>query len=276
MKDKLKKLFSLPPHFQLWALISLALVIFLLISFAGGLNFGLFSLKQASFKDTLLKTPSVWDNLDDIDFAKEEQNKVVAQTDSTVKSIFIFGDSMTSLVARRLAQYGEKNGYTVFSVTKDGATTSWWSDAPDLDEYMAQCNPDFIVVVLGANEAKISDPSTRVKFIDRMIERFKGKPFIWIGPPHFTEEVTRYEKMLYMSLPKGTLFRTDMSLPTGPDHIHPTPAGGVIWTDSIMRWVATSRHPILNEVPDQDAPAASFTHIYIPMKGKGGDNKDDK
>lgn len=240
----------------LWLLVALSLIIIMFISFSDEMTIGSHTVKKGTFKETLLaqnnSSPSDIEALDSLENIEEEAK--IIEPDTTVKSVFIFGDSMTILISRRMAAYGKMNGYKVNSVTWDGSSSIGWSGKDTLDYYLKKFKPDFVMISLGGNEIYIKSFESRMPYIEKLLKKLGDIPFVWIGPPTWKDDQSMYNDMLEQNLPKGTFFRTEgMELKRGPDHIHPVQSAANIWVDSIMRWMATSAHPILSEFPDSAA-----------------------
>lgn len=270
-RNNIKRFSDRHPYFGLWSLITVAFIIIIVISFVDGLDLGFYNLKGASFKEKLTKAaePDAVEAEvvvpDSIDIEKNTEKLV--EPDTTVKKIFVFGDSMTSLLANRIADYGEKNGYSVTSVTWDGSSTLGWCNSDKLTKNLAETKPDFIFISLGGNEINLMNPSARSKYVKQLLEHIEGIPFIWVGPPIKGKD-TKFEDMIKELIPEGTYFKTEMDLELGPDHIHPTRRGAGVWVDSIMRWMPKTPHPILSEMPDSTTPKGHFKHIYFNTKGE--------
>ena len=256
------------PYLSLWLLLAAALAIFVVVSFFDGIDLGFYHLKGSAFKEQLTHIPDTMEDADTMatDSVIEPEGPKIVLPDSTVKSVLLFGDSMTALLARRLADYGELHGYKVSSVTWDGSSTRSWSTSERLPFYIDSIKPDFIIISLGGNEINIADTAARAKDVRKMLGYIKV-PYIWVGPP-MKPKTDKYEKMVKAIIPEGAYFKSDLELPLGPDHIHPTIKGGVIWMDSIMRWMPSTPHPILYEMPDSVKPKGSFKHIYFNARNK--------
>ena len=253
------------PYLLLWLLLAVALVVFIIISFREeSVSIGNLTLKQGTFKDQLMKEPDTTDVME-IDTVPLQTEKPV-EPDSTIKSILVIGDSNTVLVDHRLAYYGVQNGYKVTAVTWDGSSSSAWSKTDKFDEGMAAANPDFIFISLGGNECK-GDPSNRMQFVKKLVERFGDIPFVWLGPGGHIS-TPEFDAAMEKTLPKNTYFYHNMQLELKKDHIHPTIDGAKVWIDSVMRWMPKSAHPILSEVPDSSIKRAPFHHIYYNVKEK--------
>lgn len=256
-------------YLYLWLLLAVALAVVCAISFFDEAKVGEIELTQATFPQVILapeepEEETVVENetLDEI----PAEEIIVAETDTTVKTVLVFGDSMTILVANRLAAYGEKNGYRVASVTWDSSSSVAWSSCDTLDNFIARYNPDFVMVTLGSNELFLKNFNLRKPYVEKLIQKIGDIPFVWIGPPNWKEDVG-YNAMMESTLPPGTFFRSEgLDLPRGADHIHPTPKGGIIWTDSIMRWIGSTPHPILAERPDSGVGTRPHSSHYFKAK----------
>lgn len=261
-------------YLYLWLLISVALIMFVALAFVDDLSLGGFTPKKGTFKDVILAENLPESEEEEGEETEPEERKVVAETDTTVKSVLIFGDSMTILIANRLAAYGEKNGYEVASVTWDSSSTVSWSGCDTLENFIKRYHPDFIMVSLGSNELFLKNFDARRPYVEKLIAKIGDIPFVWIGPPSWKED-KGFNKMMRKTLPEGTFFDSNgLDLPRGADNIHPTPKGGVIWTDSIMSWLAYTPHPIKAERPDNGVNTRSHhSHYYKANGGKAAPPK---
>ncbi len=233
-------------YLGLWLLVSLSIIVVMAVSFLEEpMLFGL-EVKQAPFRDVLLaEAEEDTATPDTLPVAKP----VVVETDSTPKNILIFGDSMTFLLAQRMAKYGTQNGHTVYGVNWDSSTPQIWAMSDTIAHFIRKYDINYVMVSLGSNELFAKDLDSRAKYVKKIVEKIGDIPFIWVGPPNWKED-NGYNDMLERTLPRGTFFRTGMmQLARRGDHIHPTPDAAVLWVDSIMRWMPKSAHPILVDVP---------------------------
>lgn len=235
------------PYIFLWLLLSISLVIIVAIAFIDEPSIMGLSIKQAPYKEALLADVSQDYILSDTITAEENIEEI--ETDSVPKKILIFGDSMTYILAQRMAKYGGQNGHEVYGVNWDSSTPSLWASSDTLQYFIKKYNIDFVMVSLGSNELFTKNVNERAKYIRGVVKRIGNIPFIWIGPPNWKED-NGYNDMLMRTLPKGTFFKTSgMELQRRNDHIHPTQAAANLWVDSIMRWMPSSAHPILSDYP---------------------------
>lgn len=243
----------------------MALIVVLVFAFV---EFDNVPLKKGPFKEVLLADKQAEDSIAAADSIVEQagEKQTVQEPDTTVKSVLLFGDSMTILVANRMGAYGKKNGYKVAAITWDASNSVGWSSADTLEKYIDKYNPDFLMVVLGSNELFLQNFDARRPSVEKLVKKMGDIPFVWIGPPNWQED-KGFNAMMERTLPKGTFFKSEgIELQRGPDHIHPTPAAGAIWTDSIMRWMPKSAHPILAELPDTTMKNGVHSSVYIRAK----------
>lgn len=241
---------DLPPFVALWLLLFVTLVVFLIYSFSDSLSLGTTEIKQSTFKDHLLS-----ENIDQTDSITPDSLSLEAEThiegpDTTVHKVLLFGDSMTILVANRIAYYGEQNNYDVVSVTWYSSSTKVWGETDTLSYFIKEYQPDFIIATLGANELFIRDIDQRKQYVQNLMKQCGKIPLIWIGPPNWKDD-TGINDMLASTLPKGTFFLTKgIEMDRISDHVHPTQKAADLWADSIMRWIPSTPHPILSSYPD--------------------------
>ena len=265
MKDKI------PPLYALWLLITLALVIFIGVSFYKDLKIGNYTLSKARFPETLLAERTEECSEDSILRADSlltgEVSPVdsipVAEPDTTVHNVLVFGDSMTHHLAMSISKYGTKNNYKVTGVTWESSSIPGWSKSGKIGKYIKMSQPDFIIISLGSNEMELKNFDRRIPDIKNIVEQLDSIPFIWVGPPLWKADKGIYP-MLEKAISKDLIFKVEnMDIPRGRDHVHPTQKGADIWTDSLMRWIRKSPYPILSEVPDSGTTTKGHKFIYL-------------
>ena len=259
-------------YLYLWILLAVGLAVVCAVSFVDEFHVAGLRLSKGTFRDVIL-APEREQGVGEEEYVEDAyppsagQREVQAETDTTVRSVLIFGDSMTILVANRLAAYGEKNGYEVVSVTWDGSSSVSWAGCDTLDNFIERYHPDFVMVTLGSNELFLKNFEARRPYVEKVVAKLGGIPFVWIGPPNWKEDVG-FNAMMRRALPRGTYYDSNgLDLPRGADHIHPTPSGGITWTDSIMSWMRFTPHPIPSERPDAQVRTRSHKTFYYKAGG---------
>lgn len=256
------------PILALWLLITVALAIFIGLSFSDDIKIGNHTLSKAYFKETLLALEDSENTSelmpDTIRNAETLEDTIpVIEPDTTVHSVLVFGDSMSHHLAMSIAKYGSKNNYKVTGVTWESSSIPGWVNSGKIKKYIEMSKPDFIIITLGSNEMELKHFDRRVPDVRKVVEQLDSIPFVWAGPPLWKEDKGVY-KMLEEGLPQGTLFKAqDIEIPRSGDHIHPTRRGADVWADTLMRWISHSKHPILTQMPDSDASIKDHKFIYL-------------
>ena len=259
MKGKMK------PIYSMWLLITVALVIFIGISFSDDINLGPHVLSKAYFPETLLAEEEGTEEADTITevdtIPLEEEN--ILEPDTSVHNVLVFGDSMTHHLAMSISKYGTKNNYKVTGVTWESSSIPAWANSGKIKEYMERSHPDFVIISLGSNEMELKHFDQRIPYVEKIIEQLGDLPYVWVGPPLWKEDKGLYP-MLTKAVPKEMFFSTGhMEMERGPDHVHPTKNGADVWADSLMVWISKSSHPILTEKPDSGTTIKGHKFIYL-------------
>lgn len=252
---------------SLWLLLALALSAVLLIAFSDDITIGGKTIRKAPIADIFAPVDSLAENmLIPADSLQNLDNVVV--TDSAPQSIFIFGDSMTFNLALRLAQYARQNGHVIHSVNWDSSNTKIWAEHDTLEYYIRKFKPTHVFIALGSNELYITKPETRLPYINRILKVIDTIPYVWIGPPNWKED-GGINDLLARTCRPGSFFRSaGMEFKRKADKIHPTRESSALWIDSIMRWLPSSAHPFLAEVPADSVKKSNPNIIFLKALNK--------
>ena len=196
------------------------------------------------------------------------QKKRVVEIDTVPKTILFFGDSMLDGLYPRLAAYANENGHTLYTVIWYSSTSEVWGKSDKLKKYIAQLNPDYIFVSLGANELFVKDiAEKRDKYVKKIISDIGDIPYVWIGPPNWKED-TGINDLIAANAGKKHFFLTKgMQFPRMKDGAHPTHEAAIGWMDSVVRWMPKhSDHPIKMNVPSQKKARAKRVFVHQPSE----------
>lgn len=226
-----------------------ALLLVLVYAFMDDVNIFGWHPKKAPLAKLIEKDFNEVDSLALIDPNAAQKIEEPVRTDSLPQSIFIFGDSMTYNLALRLAQYAKNNGHSIHSINWDSSNTKIWAEYDTLAYYIKQYHPTQIFISLGSNELYYKDPTTRLPYINKILEVIDTIPYVWIGPPNWQEDCG-INDLLARTCKPGSFFRSEgMEFKRKKDNIHPTRESSALWMDSIMRWIPKSSHPFLVDAP---------------------------
>jgi hypothetical protein len=180
---------------------------------------------------------------------------VLREPDRSPQRILVFGDSMVKSLMWRLSDYCAENKHQMFVATWYGSTTIGWAVKDKLDALLAERDPTFVIVVLGASEVGTKDIASREQFIKQIVDKIGARKLVWVGPPN-TEPDTGINDLIERIVGRDHFFRSEgLDLPRYEDHIHPNAEGGRTWMDAVARWIADeSSVPILMATPTVKGP----------------------
>ena len=174
------------------------------------------------------------------------------QIDSTSQRILLIGDSMLEGLMLRLHDYVKYNDHKLKVVIWYSSTTKWFGETDTLGYFIDQFNPDYVMLVLGANELFIRDIiERRNPYVKNILKTIGQRKFIWIGPPNWTDD-TGINELIKKNVGEGRYFPSkDLEYDRYEDGAHPTKKSAAKWMDSVATWtMEESRYPILLEEPD--------------------------
>jgi hypothetical protein len=160
-------------------------------------------------------------------------------------TVLHIGDSMAGALGIALNEELKSRKVKGVLRYKEATFIPTWAWGKDLPVYMLEHKPDLVIITLGTNEVKMTDPSVRAPTIKRIIERLKGKPCVWIAPPLWAGETEMY-RVLRENVAPCRYMDTEKVYPQMPrvdDHIHPSMGARKIWAKRVVDWLARERRP---------------------------------
>jgi hypothetical protein len=155
------------------------------------------------------------------------------------------GDSFAGALGVALNAELKRHGVRGFLRYKTATFIPDWAFGPKLPLYIAQTNPDLVLVNLGANEVQMFEPKQRAKTIQKLVGHMKGRPCVWISPPLWAGDsgivsVIRENCAPCRFMDSNALFP---DMPRLPDKIHPTMPARDEWARRVVDWLARQRRP---------------------------------
>ena len=172
--------------------------------------------------------------------------------DTSKKRILLFGDSEIEEFEKYFYRYCEKNGDSlVYTIIGYNSTEESFAATDTVDNVIAHFKPDYIVFVMGLNEMFVNDFDKRAEAINKVIKKFNGIPYVWIGPANFAKDMGITD-IFMENIDDGCFFLSkDLVLERGKDGRHPSAAGTVVWIDTVAKWLTNScKYPIKMYKPD--------------------------
>ena len=210
------------------------------------------------------------------DSVQQVQKKV---KDEAPQRFLFVGDSMVEPIAHYLWNYAVENGHELYTVTWYGSSSYSWGGTRTLEHFMEEVKPTFIILCMGSNELTIKDMNTVTKNVNKVLEKVGDIPFIWIGPPSYTNNnpnaIKRwidkgYNDHLMQLLGADRFFDSrDLQMDRARDGLHPSMKGAVVWMEQLAQWMQSeqTRHPIVLNAPQQKSTIQNLTVMQTKDKG---------
>jgi len=156
------------------------------------------------------------------------------------------GDSMAGALGIELNRALKRAGVKGILHFKTASFIPDWAWGRDIALYMAQHNPDLVLISLGANEVAIKDPTIRIKQVQRLVQRLQGRPCVWIAPPLWAAGDTGLLPVIRAHCAPCRFMDTNAlvkDMPRLRDKIHPTMPARKVWAEYVVKWLARQRDP---------------------------------
>lgn len=158
--------------------------------------------------------------------------------------LLLIGDSLAEGLGPPLrAMAGEAN--VQFSkLARGGTRIEQWAGSQKLVERIETFKPTMILVSLGTNDEYLTGTDVAARqapHLEQLLTRLRagGAEVVWIGPPRLPVATKGVVALLRRTIPKSHYFPSErLTIPRGPDALHPTLKGYVGWAGAIWRWLS--------------------------------------
>jgi hypothetical protein len=158
-------------------------------------------------------------------------------------TVLHIGDSMAGALGIELNEALKSAGVRGILRFKTASFIPTWAWGREISLYVAQYDPDLVLITLGANEVAIKDPEIRAKNIQRLVRRIGDRPCVWIAPPLWAGDTGLLPVIRKNSAPCRYMDTNAIidSMPRLPDKIHPTMRARKDWAKVVVDWLARER-----------------------------------
>lgn len=153
------------------------------------------------------------------------------------------GDSFAAALGGELGKLFKEAGVRSTLEYKTASYIPNWSYEGDVPKFVANYQPDLVLITLGANEIEIPKPEERIKPIKHLVSTLGGRPCVWIAPPLWKPDTGLLKVIRDNVAPCRYLDSNALlhDLPRGRDKIHPSAEGRQIWAKIVFDWLAKER-----------------------------------
>lgn len=225
------------------ALVAIAICVLLCYAFVPEAGSGNMPLKQMGLEPVTHQREQ--------ELEEETDTMTTEPVDTATQRVLLFGDSMSTYLAYRLADYANQNGHCLTCVTWVSSGTHNWADTDTLDHYIQMVKPTHVFICLGSNELYTTDMKGSEKRIRAIMSKIAKIPAVWIGPPNWCKD-NGYNKLLLRILGALKYYPSyKLTFERQADGRHPTMSASSMWMDKIIEWMnqGHSIHPFRMEKP---------------------------
>jgi lysophospholipase L1-like esterase len=151
--------------------------------------------------------------------------------------VLLLGDSLAVGLKVPMAQLALDSGAAIAAHGIVGSRIANWANSPTLASDMS-FNPTLVLLSLGTNDMKMTSPGAEAGDLSALLAKLRagGAEVIILAPPTMPFPDHGVRNMLAAS--GATIFPSDaLSIPRGPDGIHPTVRGYGGWSGAIWAWL---------------------------------------
>lgn len=159
--------------------------------------------------------------------------------------VLLVGDSLAVGLSPYLADMAKQERIGFSSLAVVGTRIEQWADNPSLRERLASFRPTIVLVSLGTNDEYLigADVVTRqqaaLRRLVSLLMTASPEHVVWVGPPTLPKASNGVVAMLKATVPSRDYFPSEsLTIPRGPDGIHPTARGYAGWAGAIWQWLS--------------------------------------
>lgn len=148
------------------------------------------------------------------------------------------GDSLAQGLALPFATLGKAGGVVVRTAGVQGSTVRAWALGAGLARELAAFHPDVVLLVLGTNDLKAVDPALAAE-ARGLVEQARtvAPEVVWVAPPTMPFPDGPGVRAAIAKAGADVFPSEALSIPRGPDGVHPTAVGYAGWAGALWRWL---------------------------------------
>lgn len=164
--------------------------------------------------------------------------------------LFLVGDSLAVGLAPPLRALAKDAGIPFESLAKEGTRIDQWAASQVLKQKLEAFRPTLVLVSLGTNDEYLSGDggAKQAAATDTLLQLLRSPradnyglaDVVWIGPPTLPKPASNgVVAMIQSKLDSDHYFPSEtLTIPRGPDKLHPTAKGYAGWSGAIWQWLS--------------------------------------
>lgn len=173
--------------------------------------------------------------------------------------VLLVGDSLAVGMAPYFGALAKEAGVEFKSLATVSTRIDQWASSAELAKLLTSFQPDMVLISLGTNDSYMTGGASTVEKQRAALEKLYAlltqwprssgtgrgpEHVVWIGPPTLPKPNPAMTGMIQDAAgnalsPRFHYFHSDrLSLPRGPDGLHPTARGYAGWAGAIWHWLS--------------------------------------
>lgn len=155
--------------------------------------------------------------------------------------VLVIGDSLAVGLAPQIKALAAESQVSFDALATVGTRIDQWAQSGSLVDKLAAFKPTLVLVSLGTNDEYMTGDAVgrQQPYLTQLLARLKDATVVWIGPPTLPKPSNGIVGMLQARLPASHYFPSQtLTIPRGPDQIHPTAKGYAGWAGALWQWLS--------------------------------------
>jgi lysophospholipase L1-like esterase len=158
--------------------------------------------------------------------------------------LLLVGDSLAVGLATPMRALAAEANVPFDQISRSGTRIDQWAGSQKLAEKIQNFNPTMVLVSLGTNDEYMGAGAAarQAPHLERLLVALRANQaeVIWIGPPRLPKPSSNgIVPLLRKTIARDHYFPSEkLTIPRGPDGLHPTARGYAGWAGAIWRWLS--------------------------------------
>jgi len=158
--------------------------------------------------------------------------------------ILLVGDSLAVGLGPFLKQLAKERNVAFEVLAKEGTRLDQWATSQMLRTKLAEFQPTLVLVSLGTNDEYLTGkdvvPKQTAAFDTLLGALMTVHPeaVVWIGPPTLPKPKSNGITAMLQAKTDHYFPSESLTIPRGPDQLHPTARGYAGWAGAIWQWLS--------------------------------------
>jgi len=156
--------------------------------------------------------------------------------------LLLIGDSLAVGLGPPLRALSKDQSVSFDVLAKESTRIDQWAGSQKLTEKLQSFQPTLVLVSLGTNDEYLAGDGGKrqAPYLEQLLVRLGPVEVGWIGPPTLPKAASNgVTGLLQTRISASHYFHSEaLTIPRGPDKLHPTLKGYAGWAGMIWQWLS--------------------------------------